>query len=292
MLSLTHQLSEQQLQELDALCYRCKQADNHTLPVYQHLLHQHRQRLSNALYYQDNQLVGFLSIYFFYETACEMTIMVDPAVRRQGIGRELLIGMQPLLQTPDAAELVVSVPHGLNKPWLQQMGCTPLHTECHMQRTSTTRVIHHRADLTLRLARPDDYRVLYRIDQSCFNTNDNCIALHFMKLLQDPHYLIILAEQEGVAVGKAQIRWENQGAYFSDIAVIPTAQHQGIGTALLAHAINYALDRNKTNLRLDVETRNQYALTLYTNVGFILDNRVDYWTITTKKLMKHFTSHE
>jgi ribosomal protein S18 acetylase RimI-like enzyme len=85
-------------------------------------------------------------------------------------------------------------------------------------------------------------------------------------------------------VGKAHTRWQENEAIFSDIAIMPKFQSQGLGSELLATCINDALMQGKTKLALDVETSNHSALNLYTRHDFKTVNAIDFWAISPSQL--------
>ena len=94
---------------------------------------------------------------------------------------------------------------------------------------------------------------------------------------------VIVAVKDQIPVGKAQLRWDAETT-LSDIAVLPQLQGQGIGRSLIAHGINLSLGEGKTIQGLDVETRNQRALNLYTRLGFYIQNSCDFWRIDIEQL--------
>ena len=61
--------------------------------------------------------------------------------------------------------------------------------------------------------------------------------------------------------------------YVSDVAVAPTMRRQGVGTALLAHADQVARAWGKAALALDVTARNETAIRLYRQSGYVVQRR-------------------
>src|SRR4051812_19799815 len=85
-----NQLSALQLQQLHELAALCQTTDGGVPCLYPHLLKEKRETDNNLLYYKNNQLIGFLSVYFFYADACEISLMVHPDYRQQKIATQLL----------------------------------------------------------------------------------------------------------------------------------------------------------------------------------------------------------
>lgn len=289
MLTRNHQLSDQQLIELDGLCSDCKSHDGNTVATYKHLLGQERPRLCNMLYYRQAHLVGFLSTFFFYEDACEIAVMVKPSFRRQGITTFMIHEILPLIHTEGIKNLIFSAPHDVNNTWFVAKGFRYLHCEYQMQREEKKPVHITNASCLIRLATAEDVPVLCLIDSTCFSTPQLDSPTHFQNLLYDPNYKLFIAEVDGVPIGKAHLDLQPDGARVTDIAVLPTFQGRGIGSTMLAHCINHSLAVNQTTLSLNVETNNQQALKIYTRLGFVISNAYDFWTIPIEVL--RFAKH-
>lgn len=285
MLLQTPELDHQQLLALDELCTACKKTDGNLIAIYRHLLGKNRGRLSNILRYaappkssgHPQTLSGFLSVFFFYEKSCEISLMVAPKFRRQGIATRMLKAIWPLIESEGVETLVFSLPHGLNDAWLLAMGLRYQNSEFQMQLTEQ----HPEGSVNacVRVATLADISALCAIDAACFSTHGIDMPSRFHLLLNDPAHCLFIITQDNVPVGKAHLNWQTRGARLSDIAIIPDAQQRGLGSALLAHCIHHALHANKPDIFLDVEATNKQALGLYTRLGFTINNALDYWKI-------------
>lgn len=78
MITTTHQLSQPTLTSLQALLNACRATDNATIPVYPHLLEAYRPGPASLLYYDQEQLIGFLALFYFYADAAEVALVVHP----------------------------------------------------------------------------------------------------------------------------------------------------------------------------------------------------------------------
>ncbi|MFT4058503.1 MAG: GNAT family N-acetyltransferase [Legionella sp.] len=284
MLSTTNQLKEQQLHDLEQLKAICKKADNSVPNLYMHLLVQQRSLPTIGLYYEKDQLLGFLSVYFFYDDAVEVALLVHPETRHQGIAKKLLQNMLPLIQEHNYYKLIFSSPARLNDRWLPIHGFTYRHSEYYMERHDLNPLLDLRKQLSFRIATFEDIAQLCLLDEACFHKTQSELEPRFQHILSERNYQIVLAFEQQKLVGKAHLRWQKHGATLSDIAVFPQKQGQGIGTALITYCINYALSEGKPELNLDVETHNKKALELYTRLGFLTQNACDYWIIDFTEL--------
>ncbi|WP_026069204.1 GNAT family N-acetyltransferase [Legionella tunisiensis] len=285
MLICNNHVSDTQLKSIDDLATLCRAADGGVPPLYRHLLIEKRATDNNVFYYQDSNLVGFLSVYFFYQDACEVSIIVDPTHRRQGIATQMLQSIMPLLLAKQINTVIFSTPAELNDKWLSKLGFHYQSSEYHMQRQSYEPILITRHNLTIRPATVADIPILSVIDEACFEAaKQTDMAARFNSLLEDANYIIFLASHQEKPVGKAHFRWQSDDVILSDIAILPAYQGQGWGSELLTWCINNALSHGKTNLVLDVETSNHNALNLYTRHGFKTKDANDYWTISIDKL--------
>lgn len=272
------ELDHQQLIDLDKLCVACKTKDGNVVAIYRHLLDKNRGRPSNRLYY-DAQLAGFLSAFFFYEKSCEISLMIAPEYRRQGIATRMLQDIWPLIESEGVDTLVFSSPHGLNNDWFSDFGLSYQNSEFQMKLTD--KHPHATLNTNVRKATLDDIPILCSIDAACFSAHGIDMPSRMYLLLNDPAHCIFIINQNDTPIGKAHINWQPQGARLSDIAIIPSLQGQGLGSILIAHCIHHILTTNGPDIILDVETSNKQALGLYTRLGFTINNAIDYWQMGT-----------
>ncbi len=295
MLIQTAELDNQQLAELDGLSATCKTIDGNVTAIYRHLLGKNRGRPSNRLYYaarrpehvRDDvaQLAGFLGAFFFYEKSCEVSLMIAPAYRRQGIATRMLKAIWPLLESEGINTLVFSSPHGLNDDWFAALGLSYFGSEFEMQLADKLQLMDKLQpeipNITIRAATLADIPALCTIDAACFLAHGIDMPSRLYLLLNDPAHAIFIINQDAIPIGKAHINWQPKGARLSDIAIIPSLQGLGLGSILIAHCIHHIMTTNGSDIVLDVETSNKQALGFYTRLGFTINNAVDYWRIPT-----------
>lgn len=71
---------------------------------------------------------------------------------------------------------------------------------------------------------------------------------------------------------------DKQGAHLARMTIHPDVQGQGIGSTLLAYAINGYKKRDRTHVTLNTQTGNTAAQHLYTKFGFYpIDYRLPVW---------------
>ncbi|MFI4919223.1 MAG: GNAT family N-acetyltransferase [Legionellales bacterium] len=285
MFQSTEQLDEHQLKDLEQLRVRCRKTDGSTPNLYTHILAQPRALPASLLCYEQGRLLGFLGAFFFYNDAVEIALLVDPELRKKGIATELMRLIIPLIQSVNFTNLIFSSPSKLNDDWLPNKKFTYMHSEYYMERKELNPLLENNHALVYRAATNSDLSILYALDEACFQKkSNNDVPDRFQHLVGNRSYHIVIAYQNNQPIGKAHLRWDAHGATLSDIAIMPSLQGQGLGTALITHCINFALSEGKPTINLDVETHNQRALNLYTRLGFAIQNSCDYWSISIKQL--------
>lgn len=281
MIIQTQILDHQQLLAFDMLNAECKRVDGNVVASYRHLLGADRGRLSNVMFYDHQQLIGFLAAFFFRDKACEIALMVAPSYRRRGIASQMLERILPLLRIEGVDTVVFSSPQSLNDPWLLASGLEYQSCEYQMQQL-INKPFFPKNQHAVRLANPSDIPFLCTIDEQCFpDLVIHDMPAQFKKRLHDPNqWIFVVSDNEGDPIGKAHFTSLSGSARLTDIGVLPSAQGQGLGSALVAHCINFAYSASVPTIFLDVESANQHACNLYLRLGFSINNAHEYWRIT------------
>lgn len=278
MITRTHQMNLKQIDDLEGLMERCQQVDQNTIPIYKHLIDKRHMLACNLLYYDGNILVGYLRTFFFYATACEVALMVDPAHRRRSIARALVKEIIPTLQAEGIDTLYFSSPKSLNKVWFEKLGLSPHGSERQMQYDPHKPVTVTFKPVPIRLATTNDIPVLITLDDVCFPNKKQAPEDVFRNLLAASNCAIFVLIEDQRIVGKAHVFKENDRARITDIGVFPEYRGQGLARTLIKYCINHAIINNKPKIVLDVEVTNESASKLYDGLGFRITNAHDYWS--------------
>ena len=283
MITQTYQLNSLQLQQLNELDELCQKVDAGSPALYRHLLIEKRPSNSTLLYYKNDQLIGFLSVYFFYNEACEISLLVHPNYRRQKIATQLLQQILPLLHEKSIRCVIFSTSPSFS--WLSTRGLSYMESEYHMERVGTAPALLPTPVLAISHASSDDLTAIVEIDTLCFSSKANS-PQHVADLLKNPHYTLLVARYQGQIIGKAHSRRSDDSLFFlSDIAILPSFQGYGFGRELVAQAINAVLMQGATQIVLDVTANRQSnAFRLYSHHGFKITQQYDYWAVSLDQL--------
>lgn len=286
MILTNNQLDESQLNAVDQLATECLKVDGGLPGLHRYILEQERTLDNNVFYYQDDHLIGFLSIYFFYEDTCEIGLIISPNSRRKGLAKQLIQSILPRLKANNITGLLFSTAANVNSHWLREHGFLYKNTDYQMQRKSSTPILNSNQQLTIRQATETDISIMCAIDKASFAVEQENLSYHLHRLLYNAEYTILVASLHETIIGKAHIYWRKNDAFLSDIAILPDYQGQGWGGQLIAYCINEALNRGVTTVSLDVEAINQSALNIYKRHGFEVSTAREYWFISISRLQK------
>ncbi|MFY7698356.1 MAG: GNAT family N-acetyltransferase [Legionella sp.] len=294
MLIQTSALSEKQLEQLIRLAATCKQLDSNLIPLHYPIIAQPRYIGHNLLYYHQEQLVGFLSPFFFYDDACEIALLIRPNFRRKNIAKTLIQQLIPLLHAEKINRVIFSVSDSSSslQAYLLSKSFKSIQTEYQMSLQITGLIHHESSGLIIRQATLSDLEELCKLDQNCFpDPLDRDMRRRFRTLLTDPNYIVLVASLRQQLIGKSHMQLlANHVAQLTDIAITPRLQSNGYGSHMLIATVNLAIKLQVKQLILDVDSMNLKALHLYKKSGFDIINTMNYWEIDLTMLAKHYSS--
>ena len=122
-----------------------------------------------------------------------------------------------------------------------------------------------------REVRLDEIKTLQAIQKAVYPDRSNWSRYAFLAELngQNPvNYLA--ADCKGRIIGFGGIRIENEKykAHLTNLAVLPAAQGQGVGSELLARLLAFASTHQVSMISLEVRASNTKAQRLYQSLGF------------------------
>jgi ribosomal protein S18 acetylase RimI-like enzyme len=285
MITNNYQLTPEQYQEVKALAECCRQKDGNHFPLFGHVLLQRRSLPCNWFYHHNGQLIGFISAFFFYENACELSIFIHPDWRRQHIAKTLLSHIVPVAQSRNPEYALFPSPKGLNNEWLPNRGFRFNNSEVQMQWHDKTASASVRTDILIHKAVAEkDINALAEIDALCFMTNHENMQSRYMSLLLDGDYAVMIMHYQEQPIGKAHLHFELDQIQLSDVAILPQFQGQGFGQALVAYCMSYAAQKSALPVSLYVDMGNHNAKHIYQKLGFQTSNAWDYWAIGIAEL--------
>ena len=223
-----------------------------------------------VLAHEGDRLVAYAGRYVFGGGSTpEIAGMVAPGARRKGIGSQLLaaLGGSGLLVVP------TTTPAG--RAFAISKGATLDHSEHFLVLGATPSGQPVHDGVSIRMAAREDLQTVRDLLRSAFDWEPPT------DVLDRPDEATRLIELDGVAVGTLRVNRHGSGAGIYGFAVDPRYQGRGIGRDVLARTCRELRDQGVQRVTLEVETRNENALRLYTSTGFVREAGEDYWALTT-----------
>jgi ribosomal protein S18 acetylase RimI-like enzyme len=267
-----------QVRHLEAIC---NQAEKINVKLNWELM---RSRTTGAIsdfcYFDQGQLVGYAPLDGFGDQY-EVTALVYPAHRRQGIFRQLFAAARAEARQRRAGQLLlVNYRASTSGNATVVRLALPYHnSEYHMEAqadalpplpASQIRLVHATSANVGQLAR------LMAINFGAGEWNRQA-ALAADIARGDGRYF--LAEVESESVGHIGVVTSATEAYIRAVGIIPEWRGRGYGRQLLAAMVQKLLADGFQHFSLDVATDNRNALSLYQSCGFRETNIYDYYTV-------------
>jgi ribosomal protein S18 acetylase RimI-like enzyme len=224
-------------------------------------------------------LLGFCGIYRFGNSTPEVTGMVDPAVRRRGIGAALLDASRGVCAERSWPKPLLVVPRA-------SVGGRALAERCggKLEHSEHALVLHGDPTdgptdprVTLRVATSADVEAVGRILRAGFDWVPDDLAA----VLDDntARERTVVIDRDGSPVGTLRLTLDSDRAGIYGFAVDPAEQGKGIGRDALRRCCRMLREEGARSVGLEVLVDNERALGLYTSVGFTPVTTEDYYAL-------------
>lgn len=263
------------------LFYRCERFDGFSPKLYWQTLRERHQDINSLDYlcYSDDKLAGMLNIFFFSDVA-EISVLVDPDFRHQGIFKKLLmIGLTKLRNYIVNEYMFIA-----NEKFEKFIAACEArhgiidHKEVEM-RPGENISFESEKKITLARATFEDLDVLADLHVQAFEKPDyTAIKDRFAMTLKESNRKAYIARNEkGEVVGKIHAREDFNRVYVHDVGIAKKFRQQGYGKALMLswlkdHSHDYAKP-----IAVEVLGDNTAALKLYESCGFHYTNRYTFY---------------
>jgi ribosomal protein S18 acetylase RimI-like enzyme len=278
-LLLRQALTEGELAAIRALAAVCEDADGHGIKLNWRMMTRRAVgHGGDCCWREGDTIVGYAPLDRFGDAA-EVTVLVDPAYRRRGIGRALLEAAHAEARHQGCAELLlVNVrASATGEAFLAALGRTRTSSEYHLTWQDDSPPAVPPGPLTFRRAEQADRDFLTGITTLSFGTPEAEARRMADDDLASAEAVAFLALRAGQPVGRLSALREEGAIYLRSFGVLPDERGQGIGRALLAATIAEFWREGARQFALDVVTDNNNALSLYRSVGFREVYAYDYY---------------
>lgn len=226
----------------------------------------------------DGRVLGFLGMYLFGgEGSVELAGMVDPDVRRRGIGSALLDTVLRRCQERGWGQLLLVTPRNGagGSEFAQAHGGRLEHSEHALVLRGDPAPGPSDPSITMRRAGPADADAVGRLLSSAFDWMPD--DLH--GLLGSPDERTMIAFADRIPVSTVRLTSGADWGSVHGFAVDPARQGRGIGRDVLRRCCRLLREDGAATVGLEVAVENDRALGLYTSLGFQRVLTEDYYRL-------------
>lgn len=276
----TSKLGKNELRDIKKLVTICAKEDKFITKIYWNILQDRKiPEFDDFLYYQDGNLVAYLGLFVFKENEAEVTALVHPKNRKEGLFNRLFDeAMRELtLRKIGTGLLLCNRGKEPAETIFKKLNAKYSHSEIEMEFKKPAE-LEGIPTIELRDTGEADVIDLAKMDSACFGTDFDKMVYRFFNGLKEKNRVVWMAVLNGTDVGKVHIRYdEGRRAYIHDLCVPPEQQRKRIATSMVIAAIAKLKSLGYPNIFLDVEESNPNAIALYEKTGFEISAIHDFW---------------
>ena len=283
MIRATNLLTEKERKAAKALIASC-QAYDQTFrePYLSNMLNFDPNMPAFFLYYQEGELLGLLTVYADDQDV-EVSILVDPSHRRQGVAR----AMYRSFEKDMAAYPIRSVTFQTERVFLDCHPDLASHwglvedeeTETWLGRDKTPYALDSRSDVKVFLADPAYVDEIAQLHHQAFSDPEETLDVsrrYITEALKDSDGLLYILLKEAKVIGVCTVDLSGNSNYFYGLAIAEAYRGQGYGSYLAKSVVNQLIEQNDKAFQIAVEDSNIGAKRLYENIGFVKQTQVVY----------------
>lgn len=274
-------LDEQKFQAITALADVVNQHDGIALKLNLRTLKNRKpDDTSDFFHYIDGVLVGFLAVFQFNSQEVEISGMVHPDYRRQGIFSLLMEQAKREIIRRGIPKLIFIVQgkSQSGKAFVESIGATYSFSEYSMT-LQARKQLEMKHPIRLELARPEDREFVAEAMHTAFHgfSKEDSYAMVVSEERDDKQRYVIYYEQERVGSIAVSFPPTPRTAFVYGFCMIPTHQGRGYGRQALMMTVQQMIANGYDQIELEVACENATALGLYQSCGFQVENANDYY---------------
>lgn len=236
--------------------------------------------VTEFLCYAGELLIGYIGICIFGGGEPEVTGMVHPDYRRQGVFKRLWGLAQAALKFNGQTKALLLCDRNSvsGKGFLDSLALPLDHAEYEMYLNLSAFQPLTMEGVWFKQATKADSEEIRRQNAVYFNTTESELDLIDPELEAERGMRIMLMTlPNGEVIGKTHLEMNGSlGAIFG-LGVLPDYRGKSYGKYLLNYSVSALLAAGATEVMLQVATENEKALTLYTQTGFEARSTMDYY---------------
>jgi len=234
------------------------------------------------LYYEKGELVGLLTVYADDQDV-EVTILVHPNYRRQGIARALITSFEretasfPIHSVTFQTERVFLDRH---PDFVSNWGLVEdEETETWLGKDRKPDPLATVSNLEVLLADSSYQDQISQLKFQAFSEEHESreiVDRYVAEALKDPESRLYVLLKDGQVIGTCTIDLSSDTNYFYGLAISEPERGKGYGSYLAKSLVNQLIEQNDKEFQIAVEDSNVGAKCLYEKIGFVKQTQVVY----------------
>jgi len=237
--------------------------------------------INEFMYYDNNKLIGYIGICEFGRNILEVNGMVHPEYRRIGIFKKLFSLVKDEGHRREAPKMLLLSDNnsiaGLG--FIKSTCANHDHSEYEMFLKSNGKDVLKQNNVILRKATNKDAKEITIQDSIYFNIEFNEEDISMPEEKEMCGMIIYVAEVNNKIIGKINLEIRDDIGGIYGLGVLPEYRKKGYGREILISGIGKLKEKNPKEIMLQVETKNECALSLYKSCGFEVTSIMDYYKI-------------
>ena len=283
MIQATNTLNDHQLLEAKALIATCQNYDRTFRdPYLSNMLNFDPNMPAFFLYYEKGELVGLLTVYADDQDV-EVTILVHPNHRRQGIARALFTSFEketasfPIRSVTFQTERIFLEHH---PDFVSNWGLVEdEETETWLGKDRKPYPLANVSNLEVLLADSSYQDQISQLKFQAFSEEPESREVedrYVAEALKDPESRLYILLKNGQVIGTCTVDLSTNTNYFYGLAISELERGKGYGSYLAKSLVNQLIEQNDKEFQIAVEDCNVGAKRLYEKIGFVKQTQVVY----------------
>ena len=283
MIQATNTLNDHQLLEAKALIATCQNYDGtFREPYLSNMLNFDPNMPAFFLYYEKGELVGLLTVYADNQDV-EVTILVHPNHRRQGIARALYRSFEketasyPIESVTFQTECVFLERH---PDFVNNWGLVEdEETETWLGKDRRPYPLATVSNLDVLLADRSYQDQISQLKFQAFSEEHESrevVDRYVAEALKDPESRLYILLKDDQVIGTCTVDLSSDTNYFYGLAISEPERGKGYGSYLAKSLVNKLIEQNDKEFQIAVEDSNVGAKRLYEKIGFVKQTQVVY----------------
>ena len=283
MIQARNKLSQEELSEAKKLINYCQNYDGtYRDPYLSNMLNFDPNMPAFFLYYEKGELVGLLTVYADDQDV-EVTILVHPAHRRQGIARALFTSFEK----GTVAFPIRSVTFQTERDFLDRHTdfvsnwglVEDEETETWLGKDRRPYPLATVSNLEVVLADRSYQDQISQLKFEVFSEEHESrevVDRYVAKALKDPESCLYILLKNGQVIGTCTVDLSSNTNYLYGLAIAELERGKGYGSYLVKSLVNKLIEQNDKAFQIAVEDSNVGAKRLYEKIGFVKQTQVVY----------------